>query len=57
MEISKIVTICRNVECIDCPIYDVELCECMVEHIPQAWNSEEIERRLKKYGKEKTDRS
>lgn len=50
MEIEKITTICREHECINCPLYIAELCECIVEHIPQAWDVKEIERRLKNYG-------
>lgn len=50
MELKEILDVCKEHECIDCPFYLKELCECSFEHIPQAWDSEEIERRLKNYG-------
>ena len=57
MEIEKIVNICLKNECINCPIYEDELEECMLEHIPLTWDLEEIERRLKNYGEKEADRS
>lgn len=55
MELEEITNICREHECINCPIYEYELEECIVEHIPSTWDLEEIERRLKNYGKKETN--
>ena len=50
MEIEKIATICRENECINCPLFHYELDDCILEEIPSRWDYEEIERRLKNYG-------
>ena len=51
MELIKLKDVCFQNQCITCPLYDDE-CECMLEHCPIKWDLEEIERRLKNYGKE-----
>lgn len=51
MELKDIVNVCKENECINCPFYLEELCECSFEHIPQAWDIEGIERRYYNYGK------
>lgn len=63
MELKKIRDVCCKTDCIDCPFYDVsetigpegpfDTSECLFFSIPQQWNLNKIERRLKNYGKEK----
>lgn len=51
MELINIKDVCFQNKCITCPLYDDEECECMLEDCPIKWDLEEIERRLKNYGK------
>lgn len=68
MEIKDIIKFCEDNMCINCPFYDVsetigpegpfDTSECLFFSIPQQWNLNKIERRMKNYGKEKsTNRS
>jgi hypothetical protein len=51
MEIEEIKFMCNIHMCGYCPLYDEEEYECMLDHCPNNWDLEEIERRLENYGK------
>lgn len=51
MEIDKIVNVCKETECDNCPLFYYELDNCILdEEVPCRWDLEEIERRMKNYG-------
>lgn len=51
MELIDIKDVCFKNLCVDCPLYDEEECECVLEHCPIRWDLEDIKRRLEKYYK------
>lgn len=57
MEMEEIKYICQIHMCGYCPFWDKDCMLCTIETTPIEWDLEEIERRLKNYGKEKTDRN
>lgn len=54
MEMKEIKYICQLHMCGYCPFYDQDDMLCLIEMSPIEWDLEEIERRLKNYGKEES---